>query len=181
MTRSIMTAAVLAASLAVLPTAAHATTFTCKCSTSFAPVVAGGSLNKDGNNFTCDQTWTDNSTGHDTGGYNENVKFSFPDATVNAKYTNVKFAARNLPGECLMKASDQVNEHTEWSGLRCDSSNQDVNNFDFLQVSAATATAPAISSIAGQMNTTSKANKFAAFYMDSGSKHTLSAVCGQKK
>jgi hypothetical protein len=91
------------------------------------------------------------------------------------------YAARNLPAECLMKATDQVNEHTEWSGLRCDDSNQNVNNFDFLLVSAATDKSPAISNIAGQMNTTTKANKFVAFYTDSGSKHTLQAVCGQKK
>lgn len=181
MQRSIFLAATIAFSFSALVSTANATTFTCKCSTTFAPIVASGALNLKGNNFTCDQTWTDNSTGHDTGGYNENVKFSFPDASVNGKTTNVKFAARNLPGECLVRATDQVNEHTEWSGLRCDDSNQNVDNFDFLQVSAASSTSPAISSIAGQMNTTTKANQFAAFYTDSGSKHTLQAVCGQKK
>lgn len=181
MKRSIFLAATVALSFSALSSAASATTFLCKCSTSFAPTVASGGLNQQGNNFTCDQTWTDNSTGHDTGGYNENVKFSFPDASVNGSTTNVKFAARNLPGECLMKATDQVNEHSEWSGLRCDDSNQNVNNFDFLLVSAASSKSPAISSIAGQMNTTTKANKFVAFYTDSGSKHTLQAVCGQQK
>lgn len=181
MKRSIFLSVTVAASLTALTSLANATTFTCKCSTGFAPTIGSGALNQQGNNFTCDQTWTDNSTGHDTGGYNENVKFSFPDASVNGSTTNVKFAARNLPGECLMKASDQVNEKTEWSGLRCDDSNQNVNNFDFVLVSAATDKSPAISNIGGQMNTTTKANKFVAFYTDSGSKHTLQAVCGQKK
>lgn len=167
--------------MAALPSAANATTFLCKCSEKFAPTVKSGALNLEDNNFTCDQIWTDNSTGHDTGGYNENVKFSFPDASVNAKYTNVKFAARNLPGECLMKASDKINKKQEWSGLRCDSSNQDVNNFDFELMQAAVGEQPAVSMISGQMNTTSKTNKFAAFYTDSGSKHYLGAVCAQKK
>jgi len=167
--------------IAAFSSAANATTFICKCSKEFAPTVSSGALNKDGNNFTCDQTWTDNSTGHDTGGYNENVKFSFPDASVKGKTTNVKFAARNLPGECLMRATDAVNEHQEWSGLRCDDSNQNVNNFDFVQKSAASDKSPAISNIAGSMNTTSKTNKFSAFYTDSGDKHTLGAVCAQKK
>lgn len=181
MQRPIYLAAAAAAAFVAFPTAASATTFTCKCSKSFEPTVTSGALNQDGNNFTCDQTWTDNSTGHDTGGYNENVKFSFPDASVSSKTTNVKFAARNLPGECLMRATDAVNEHQEWSGLRCDDSNQDVNNFDFALKSSATDKSPAISNIAGSMNTTSKTNKFSAFYTDSGSKHTLQAVCAQKK
>lgn len=181
MNRIFISAVSTLVAMAGLPSAANATTFTCKCSKSFEPTVTSGALNVEGNNFTCDQVWTDNSTGHDTGGYNENVKFSFPDATVNAKYTNVKFAARNLPGECLMRATDANNEKQEWSGLRCDSSNQDVNNFDFVQKMPAQGDKPAISNIAGSMNTTSKTNKFAAFYTDSGSKHTLQAVCAQKK
>jgi hypothetical protein len=167
--------------IAALPSAANATTFLCKCATDFVPTVTSGALNKDDNNFTCDQTWTDNSTGHDTGSYNGNVKFSFPDASVKGKTTNVKFAARNLPGECLMRATDGVNEHQEWSGLRCDDSNQNVNNFDFVQKSPASDKSPAVSNIGGQMNTTSKTNKFSAFYWDDGDKHTLKAVCAQKK
>lgn len=176
MTRSIFAAAALAASFAALPTVAHATSFTCKCDASFAPAVASGKLNADGNNFTCDQTWTDNSTGHDTGGYNSNVKFSFPDAVVKGSSTNVKFAARNLPGECLMIASDAVNSHKEWEGLRCDDSNQNVNDFNF------TSNGSGLSTIAGQLNTTNKANKFVAFYKDvSSNEHHLAAVCAENK
>lgn len=176
MTRSILTAAALAASLAALPTAAHATSFTCKCDTNFAPAVNSGALNKDGNNFTCQDTWTDNSTGHDTGGYNGNVKFSFPDAVVKGSNTNVKFAARNLPGECLMIATDAVNSHKEWEGLRCDDSNQNANGFDF------TSSGNGLSTIAGQLNTTTKANKFVAFYKDkTADEHHLAAVCAEDK
>lgn len=176
MTRIMMTAAALAASLAALPSAAYATSFSCKCDANFAPTVATGALNKDGNNFTCQDTWTDNSTGHDTGGYNSNVKFSFPDAVVNGSTTNVKFAARNLPGECLMIASDAVNSHKEWQGLRCDDSNQNVNGFDF------TSSGNGLSTIAGQLNTTNKANQFVAFYKDKTStEHRLAAVCAEKK
>ncbi len=177
MNRILISAVSTFVAMAALPSAASATTFTCKCDSKFAPTVSSGALNKNGNNFTCDQTWTDNSTGHDTGGYNSNVKFSFPDAVVKATNTNVKFAARNLPGECLMRATDAVNEHTEWSGLRCDSENQNANGFDFVAIQGA-----GLSQISGQLNTTSKANKFAAFYTDKTStEHHLAAVCAEKK
>lgn len=176
MNRIFISAVSTLVAIAALPSVANATTFTCKCSTDFAPKVANGDLNKEGNNFTCDQTWTDNSTGHDTGGYNSNVKFSFPDAVVKATNTNVKFAARNLPGECLMRATDEVNKHQEWSGLRCDGDNQNANGFDFSVVQTG------LSKIAGSMNTTNKTNKFVAFYSDKSSKeHYLAAVCAEKK
>ncbi len=175
MTRSIFAAAALAASFAALPTVAHATSYTCKCDANFAPTVGSGALNKDGNNFTCDQTWTDNSTGHDTGGYNQYVKFSFPDAVVKGDSTNVKFAVR-ATGECLMAATDAVNSHKEWSGTKCDDSNLDVNGFNF------DSSGNGMSTIAGQMNTTTKANKFVAFYKDKTStEHHLAAVCAQDR
>jgi len=168
--------AALAAAIAFMPGAANATTFTCKCDKGFEPTVSSGAFNKDGNTFTCDQTWTDNSTGHDTGGYNSNVKFSFPDAVVKGTTTNVKFAARNLPGECLMIATDAVNEHKEWQGLRCDDTNQNVNNFNFETIQ------PGLSKISGALNTTNKMNKFVAFYKDPRTdEHHLAAVCAEKK
>ncbi len=176
MSRKLTSFAAVAAAIAFVPGVASATTFTCKCDSSFAPTVSSGALNKEGNNFTCDQTWTDNSTGHDTGGYNNNVKFSFPDAVVKGTSTNVKFAARNLPGECLMVASDEVNQHKEWEGLRCDSDNQNVNNFNFVTIQTG------LSKISGALNTTNKMNKFVAFYKDpKADEHHLAAVCAEKK
>lgn len=178
MTRKFLAAAAVAASIVAFPSVAGATTFTCKCASGFESTVKSGKLNKDGNNFTCDQVWTDNSTGHDTGGYNSNVKFSFPDAKVNGSSTNVKFAARNLPGECLLRATDAVNEHKEWEGVRCDDSNQDVNGFNFAVADADNH----ISTISGQLNTSNKANQFVAFYQDkTATEHHLVAVCAQDK
>lgn len=176
MTRKILAAAAFAASIVAFPSVAGATTFTCKCASGFESTVKSGALNKQGNNFTCDQVWTDNSTGHDTGGYNSNVKFSFPDAVVKGSSTNVKFAARNLPGECLLRATDGVNEHKEWEGVRCDDSNQNVNDFNFAVQQTG------LSMISGQMNTSNKANQFVAFYQDkTADEHHLAAVCAQDK
>ncbi len=176
MNRKLLAAMAFTAGIVALPAAANATSFLCKCDANFAPTVQSGKLNQNGNNFTCDQTWTDNSTGHDTGGYNSYVKFSFPDAVVKASTTNVKFAARALPGECLLIATDAKGEKKEWQGVRCDDSNQNVNDFDFVAMQGG------ISNISGQLNTSNKANKFAAFYIDkSANEHHLAAVCAEHK
>jgi hypothetical protein len=172
-------AATVAAALTMFSPVASATTFLCKCATAFAPTVASGALNLDNNNFTCDQTWTNNSTGHDTGGYNSYVKFSFPDAAVTGSSTNVKFAPRTA-GECLARATDAVNTKQEWSGLWCDTGNLNVNGFNF-SANIKDGQPTGTSKISGRMDTTTKANKFAAFYTDSGDRHTLVAVCAEKK
>ena len=182
MTRSIFAAAALAASIAALPTVAHATAYTCKCDANFAPAVGSGALNKDGNNFTCDQTWTDNSTGHDTGGYNQYVKFSFPDAVVKGDSTNVKFAARNLPGQCMNYAGQYVYDSggtaQRWAGGKCDDANLNVNGWTFDESHAEWSSSLVQTKITGEMRTTSAHNHFAAFYQvtQDHSKHLI-AVC----
>jgi hypothetical protein len=75
-----------------------------------------------------------------------------------------------------MAATDAVNSHKEWSGTKCDDSNLDVNGFNF------DSSGNGMSTIAGQMNTTTKANKFVAFYKDKTStEHHLAAVCAQDR
>lgn len=162
-----------------IPGVANASAYQCKCMPGMADNIAY--VNTDKNTYTCVDYWDSNNTGHDTGGYNNNVKFSFPDAVVNSDHTNVKFAARNLPGQCMNYAGQYIYDgggtYQLWAGGKCDDANLNVNGWKFDETKSHFLTGFKMTQITGEMRTTSAHNHFAAFYNDKSDGKHLIGVC----
>ncbi len=71
-----------------IPTVANASAYQCKCMPGASQHISYMTLEE--NRYTCVEDWESNNTGHDTGGFNNNVKFSFPDDVVKGNSINVK-------------------------------------------------------------------------------------------
>lgn len=169
-----------------IPTVANASAYQCKCMPGMSHHIAYN--NSDENRYKCVEDWDSNNTGHDTGGFNNNVKFSFPDAVVKGDTTNVKFAARNLPGQCMNNASQYTGSYvgtdeskwaaeTRWAGGKCDDANLNVNGWVFDTPNTQWGSGFSMTQITGEMKTTSAHNHFAAFYHNASDGKHLIGVC----
>lgn len=190
--RAMLLSAALVAAVGV-PTLANASVYQCKCMPGMSQHISYNS--DDENKYKCVEDWDSNNTGHDTGGFNNNVKFSFPDAVVKGDTTNVKFAARNLPGQCMNTASQYADKsttytdnvvqgtgehwttYTRWAGAKCDDANLNVNGWAFDPPNTQWGSGFSITQITGEMKTTSAHNHFAAFYHNASDGKHLIAVC----
>lgn len=178
--RKAMLVSVALVAAAGMSTVANASAYQCKCMPGMSAHISYNNYGE--NKYTCVDDWDSNNTGHDTGGYNNNVKFSFPDAVVKGDSTNVKFAARNLPGQCMNYAGQYVYDSggtaQRWAGGKCDDANLNVNGWTFDESHAEWSSSFVQTKITGEMRTTSAHNHFAAFYQvtQDHSKHLI-AVC----
>ncbi len=178
--KAVLVSAALVAAVGMPTVANAASAYQCKCMPGMSQHIAYHNFN--GNTYKCVMDWDDNTTGHDTGGFNKNVKFSFPDAVVKGDSTNVKFAARNLPEQCMNYAGqyeyDTGGTDQRWAGGKCDGANLNVNGWKFDDPDQQWGSGFVMTQITGEMRTTSAHNHFAAFYhnQSDGSKRLI-GVC----
>jgi hypothetical protein len=179
-----MVAAVYAA--AVSP--AGAATFACKCDASFASTGVAKVKEKNPSiNLDCRTTWPAgkpvNET--DTGDYSGLVKATFPEAMPPDTITSIRIRPRN-PEQCVVALFDSVNNHQEWAGLNCNTSqNTSRDGFDITVTDPSDKT-NTTRSMAGKAILTTKNNAFLAFYTDlaaagKGKGYLLMAACVEPK
>jgi hypothetical protein len=168
--------AAIAAATVGLPSYASATAFQCRCLDAFAPAVAAGKLNKDGNTFRCSATWSTEGSGNNTDNYNSYVKLYFNEGKSSDNITTIGVRPRKS-SECLNAVYDKNNEKLEWGGGYCDTSNaKNVGGMDLVKTSDGS-----MRMVAGSANTTSKKNKFTAFYLPKADGNYLQAACVEDK
>ena len=173
--QSLAAAAAVASAFFTVPSTASATSFECKCLDTFAPTVSAGKLNQNGNTFRCGGTFSGEGNGTETGDYNSYVKIWFAEGKSTDNLTTVGVRPRQS-SECLNAVYDAQGQHQEWGGAWCDtSSKKDVSGMDLVTQSSG------MKLVSGSANTTTKQNKFAAFYAPKTGGNFLQAVCVEDK
>lgn len=189
MIRKVLAGSVIAAAVyAGAASTASAATFACKCDATFASSgIAKVKEKKPDLNLDCRTTWPAGKPANetDTGDYSGLVKATFPEAMPPDSITSIRIRPRNSE-QCVLALYDQKNNHQEWAGLNCDTTqNTSRDGFDIV-VSDPSDSTNTTRSMAGKAMLTTKNNAFLAFYSDlaatgKGKGYILLAACVEPK